>query len=72
MRATSTHRSIGARQFAALDDLDVLCWLVAVALGHRLDVLDDVHATSDLAEDDVLAIEPRSLDSCNKIVERVR
>jgi hypothetical protein len=46
-------------KLAALDDLDRLLWLVARVLGHVLDLLDDLVALEHLAEDDVLAIQPR-------------
>ena len=45
-------------ELAALSDLDCLGRLVARALGHVLDLVDDVEALEDLAEDNVLAIEP--------------
>jgi hypothetical protein len=48
----------GNLELAALGDCDALLGLVAAALGHVLDLLDDLVALKDLAEDDVLAIEP--------------
>ena len=45
-------------ELAALGDLDLLAGLVAGALGAVLDLLDDVVALEDLAEDDVAAVEP--------------
>merc|ERR1719335_309393 len=37
-----------------------------------LDGLDDVHALDDLAEDDVLAVEPRGLDGADEELAAVR
>ena len=48
----------GDLELAALGDGDALLGLVAAALWHVLDLLDDLVALKDLAEDDVLAIEP--------------
>ena len=48
----------GDLKLAALGDLDGLRGLVAHALLAVLDLLDDIVALEDLAEDDVLAIEP--------------
>lgn len=48
----------GHRKLPALDDLDRLLGLVAGVLVDVLDLLDDVVPLEDLAEDDVLAIEP--------------
>ena len=45
-------------ELAALGDLDCLGRLVARALGHVLDLVDDLEALEDLAEDNVLAVEP--------------
>jgi len=45
-------------ELAALGDLDRLGRLVARALGHVLDLVDDLEALEDLAEDNVLAVEP--------------
>merc|ERR1712027_300873 len=55
--------SLGAALSAAADDLDRLHGLV-VAGGDRgaLDRPDGAHAVEDLAEDDVLAVEPGRLD----------
>ena len=49
---------IGDRQLARLDDLDRLDGAVARLGLNLLDLLDDVVALEDLAEDDVAAIEP--------------
>jgi hypothetical protein len=52
---------VGNLQLAALGDLDRLGWLVArLGLG-GLDLLHDVVALEDLAEDDVTAIEPTAI-----------
>lgn len=45
-------------ELSRLDNLDSLLWLVAVALWNVLDGLDDLVALDDLAEDDVLAVQP--------------
>jgi len=47
-------------KLAALDDLDRLDRLVARCLGHVLDLLDDLVALEHFAEDDMLAVQPRS------------
>lgn len=48
----------GNLQLAALGDLDSLGWLIAGRGLGALDLLDNLIALQDLAEDDVLAIEP--------------
>lgn len=48
----------GHWQFSALDDLDCLLGLVAGELLDILNLLDNLVALEDLAEDDVLAIQP--------------
>lgn len=48
----------GHRQLSALDDLDRLLGLVTGVLLDVLDLLDDFIALEDLAENDVLAIQP--------------
>lgn len=48
----------GHRKLPALDNLHRLLGLVAGVLVDILDLLDDVVPLKDLAEDDVLAIEP--------------
>lgn len=48
----------GHRQLSALGDLDRLLGLVTRVLLDVLDLLDNVVALEDLAEDDVLAIQP--------------
>lgn len=48
----------GHRQLPALDDLDRLLGLVARVLLDILDLLDNVIALEDLAEDNVLAVQP--------------
>lgn len=45
-------------ELAALCDGDGLLGLVAAALWHVLNLLDDLVALKHLAEDDVLAVEP--------------
>jgi hypothetical protein len=50
------------RKLAAVSDLDHLHGLVAGALGHVLDLVDDLVALEDFAEDNVAAIEPASDD----------
>ena len=45
-------------ELAALGDLDCLGRLVARALGHVLDLVHDLEALEDLAEDNVLSVEP--------------
>lgn len=47
-------------QLAGGSDQDLLAGLAALA-AVRLDLADDVHAFGDLAEDDVLAVQPRGL-----------
>jgi hypothetical protein len=49
---------LGNLELSALGNLDGLDWLVAGALGHVLDLVYDLVALKDLAEDDVAAIEP--------------
>lgn len=46
-------------ELAALGDLDCLGRLVARALRHVLNLVDDLEALEDLAEDNVLSVEPR-------------
>mmetsp|Transcript_62884 Transcript_62884/g.167224 ORF Transcript_62884/g.167224 Transcript_62884/m.167224 type:complete len:247 (+) Transcript_62884:167-907(+) len=53
-------RGIGSRQLAAIGDHHLLAGLAPLA-AHSLDRLDHVHALDHLAEDNVLAIEPRGL-----------
>lgn len=48
-------------QLSTLRNLDHLLGLVATALGHILDRLDDLVALQDLTEDDVAAIKPTKL-----------
>lgn len=48
----------GHGQFSALDDLDRLLGLVAGVLVNVLNLLNDIVALEDLAEDDVLAVQP--------------
>lgn len=48
----------GNLELAALGDSDSILGLVAASLGHVLDLLDDLVALKDFAEDDVLAIQP--------------
>jgi hypothetical protein len=52
-------------ELSAVSDLDHLGG-GAVAGAHLLDGLDDVHALDDLAEDDVLAVEPRGRDGADE------
>lgn len=47
-------------QLSALDNLYGLAWLVSWALWYILDLLDDIVALEDLAENNVLAIQPTS------------
>lgn len=54
----------GHRQLPALDDLHRLLGLVARVLVDILDLLDNVVALEDLAEDNVLAIQPATNNSC--------
>lgn len=49
-------------ELSALGDLDSLDGLVAGSLGDVLDLLDDLVALEDLAENDVATIEPASDD----------
>lgn len=51
----------GHRQFSALDDLDRLFGLIAGVLLDVLNLLNDVVALEDLAEDDVPAVQPAVL-----------
>lgn len=53
----------GNLQLAGLGDLDGLDGLVAGGRLGVLDLLDDVVALEDLAEDDVLAIEPTGVSA---------
>jgi hypothetical protein len=53
-------------ELAALSDLDGIGWLVARGLGRILDLLDNLIALENLAEDDVAAIEPASDNSRNE------
>lgn len=48
----------GRLQFSAVSDLDRLLGLVSGSFGYVLDLLDNVIALEDLAEDDVTPIEP--------------
>lgn len=48
----------GHRQLSTLDDLDGLLGLVAGVLLDVLNLLNDVIALEDLAEDNVLAVQP--------------
>lgn len=48
----------GHRQFSALEDLDRLLGLVARVLFNVFNLLNDVVALEDLAENDVLAVQP--------------
>lgn len=45
-------------QLAALGNLDSLLWFVAGAFGDIFDLLDDIVTLQNLAEDNVLSIEP--------------
>jgi hypothetical protein len=49
-----------------LGDLNHLCGLVAGALGHVLDLVDDFVAFKNLAENDVASIEPAGDDGGNE------
>jgi len=53
-------------ELAALGDLDGIGWLVARGLGRILDLLDNLVALENLAEDDVAAIEPASDNGRNE------
>jgi hypothetical protein len=53
-------------ELATLSDLDGIGWLVARGLGCILDLLDNLVALENLAEDDVAAIEPASDNSRNE------
>ena len=53
------------RELPAVGDDDLLRRR-ARAAAVRLDLLDDVHAVGDAAEDDVLAVEPRGLDGAEE------
>lgn len=52
-------------QLARLLNLDRLSGLTGLR-ANLLDSLDDVHALDNLAEDDVLAVQPRSLDGADE------
>lgn len=58
-------------ELAALGDLNCLGRLVARALGHVLDLVDDLEALEDLAEDNVLSVEPRGNGGGNKELRSV-
>jgi len=62
----------GHLELAALGDLDCLRRLVARALGHVLDLVDDLEALEDLTEDNVLSVEPGSDGSGNEELRAVR
>jgi hypothetical protein len=53
-------------ELSALGNLDGLDGLVAGTLGHVLNLVDDLVALKDLAEDDVAAIEPAGDDGGNE------
>ena len=56
----------GDLQLAALGDLDRLGRLVACALGHILNSVNDLVALEDFAEDNVAPVEPRGDNRGNK------
>ena len=58
-------------ELAALGDLDFLGRLIARALGHVLDLVDDLEALEDFAEDNVLAVEPGGDGSGNEELRAV-
>jgi hypothetical protein len=56
---------LGHLELSALGHLDRLNRFVAGALGHVLDLVDNLVSLENLAEDDVAAIEPASYDGGN-------
>lgn len=52
----------GDLQLPALDNGDGVVGAVAAVLGGVFDLVDNVHALEDFAEDDVAAVEPRGED----------
>jgi hypothetical protein len=57
---------LGYLELTALGNLDGLDGLVAAALGDVLNLVDNLVALKDLAEDDVAAIEPAGDDGSNE------
>ena len=53
-------------ELSALGNLDCLDGLIAGALGHVLNLLNDVIALEDFAKDDVAAVEPAGDDGGNE------
>lgn len=61
----------GDFELSRLGNLDGLRRLIARALGAVLDLLNDVVALEDLAEDDVLAVQPGGDDGCDEELRAV-
>jgi hypothetical protein len=57
---------LGHLELSALGNLDSLDRLVASALGHVLNLVDNLVALKNLAEDNVAAIEPAGNDSSDE------
>jgi hypothetical protein len=57
---------LGHLELSALGNLDRLDRLVASALGHVLNLVDNLVALKNLAKDDVAAIEPAGDDGGNE------
>jgi hypothetical protein len=63
---------LGHLKLSALGNLDSLGRLVAAALGDVLNLVDNVVALENLAEDDVAAIEPACDDSGDEELAAIR
>jgi hypothetical protein len=63
---------LGHLELSALGNLDSLHRLVAAALGHVLNLVDDLVALKNLAEDNVAAVEPAGHDSSDEELTPVR
>jgi hypothetical protein len=61
---------LGHLELSALGNLDGLYGLVTRALGHVLNLVDDLVAFKNLAEDDVAAIEPAGDNGGNEELTR--
>lgn len=62
---------LGHLELAALSNLDCFGGLVTGTLGHVLNLLDDIVALKDLAEDNMAAVEPACDDGGNEELRAV-